>query len=153
MFLDRTDKAILRFLQKDSSVSNLQLSFAIGLSPPACLKRVKRLKKEGVISREVALINQEKLGPCLHIIMNIEMERDRLDLNKAFINKMKIAPEVKQCYQVTGDTDFILLVTVADIQSYEAFCKKEIYSETNMKNFRTHISMNRVKFETSVLIE
>ncbi len=153
MFLDRTDKAILRFLQKDSSVSNLQLSSAIGLSPPACLKRVKRLKKEGVISREVALINQEKLGPCLHIIMNIEMERDRLDLNKAFINKMKIAPEVKQCYQVTGDTDFILLVTVADIQSYEAFCKKEIYSETNMKNFRTHISMNRVKFETSVLIE
>lgn len=153
MFLDRTDKAILRFLQKDSSVSNLQLSSAIGLSPPACLKRVKRLKKEGVISREVALINQEKLGPCLHIIMNIEMERDRIDLNKAFINKMKIAPEVKQCYQVTGDTDFILLVTVAGIESYEAFCKKEIYSETNMKNFRTHISMNRVKFETSVLIE
>ncbi|WP_428197365.1 Lrp/AsnC family transcriptional regulator [Aliivibrio kagoshimensis] len=152
MFLDRTDKAILRFLQSDASVSNLQLSSAIGLSPPACLKRVKRLKKEGVISREVALVDQEKLGACLHIIMNIEMERDRLDLNRAFIQKMKAASEVKQCYQVTGDTDFILLVTVADIERYEAFCKREIYSEPNMKNFRTHISMNRVKFETSVVI-
>lgn len=152
MFLDRTDKAILRYLQQDASVSNLQLSSIIGLSPPACLKRVKRLKEEGVIACEIALLDQTKLATCLHMVVNVEMERDRLDLYEKFVKHIKKAPEVKQCYRVTGEIDFVLLVTVENMQDYEAFCHRHLYSEPNMRNFKTHISMNRIKFDTSAII-
>lgn len=152
MFLDRTDKAILRHLQQDASVSNLQLASLIGLSPPACFKRVKRLKQAGIIASQIALLDQDKLGRCLHMVVNVEMERDRLDLYEHFIKHIRNAPEVKQCYQVTGEIDFVLLVTVQDMQEYEQFCQRHLYSEPNMKNFKTHISMNRIKFDTSAII-
>jgi Lrp/AsnC family leucine-responsive transcriptional regulator len=99
MFLDHTDKAILRYLQQDASVSNLQLSSIIGLSPPACFKRVKRLKSEGIIVSQIALFDQAKLGSCLHMVVNVEMERDRLDLYEKFIRHIRTAREVKQCYK------------------------------------------------------
>lgn len=152
MFLDRTDKAILRQLQDDASMTNVELADRVGLSPPACLKRVKRLQKEEVISRKVALLDQKKLGPCLHMVVEVEMERDRQDLYKAFIQRVKKAQEVKECYQVTGEVDFVLLVVVPDMPTYQEFCDRLLYSEPNMKNFRTLISMNRVKYETSVHI-
>ncbi|GIC75534.1 Lrp/AsnC family transcriptional regulator [Moritella sp. F3] len=152
MFLDRIDKAILRQLQQDASVSNLQLASLVGLSPPACFKRVKKLKSAGVIARQVVLLDQDKLGVCLHMIVNVEMERDRLDLNDGFIKRIRKAPEVRECYQVTGEIDFVLLVTVENMQQYEDFCLRHLYSEANMKNFKTQISMNRVKYDTCAVI-
>lgn len=86
------------------------------------------------------------------MLVNIKMERDRLDLYNEFIKHMKAATEVKQCYQVTGEIDFVLLVTVQNMQDYEYFCQRYLYSDTNIKNFTTHISMNRVKFDTSAII-
>ncbi|WP_017222649.1 Lrp/AsnC family transcriptional regulator [Moritella dasanensis] len=152
MFLDRLDKAILRQLQQDASVSNLQLASLIGLSPPACFKRVKKLKSEGIIASQVVLLNQDKLGACLHMIVNVEMERDRLDLNDNFIKHIRTAPEVRECYQVTGEVDFVLLVTVENMLQYDDFCQRHLYSEPNMKNFKTQISMNRVKYDTCAMI-
>ena len=152
MFLDRIDKAILRQLQQDASVSNLQLASLIGLSPPACFKRVKKLKSEGIIASQVVLLNQDKLGACLHMIVNVEMERDRLDFNDGFIKHIRRAPEVRECYQVTGEVDFVLLVTVENMQQYDDFCQRHLYSDPNMKNFKTQISMNRVKYDTCVII-
>src|SRR5690606_34135227 len=104
MRLDRIDRRILALLQRDSSVTNLALAEQVGLSPPACLKRVKRLKDEGVIAREVALIAPEKLGQLLHVVVEVVMERDRKDLYAAFLRRVETAREVKQCYQVTGET-------------------------------------------------
>jgi Lrp/AsnC family leucine-responsive transcriptional regulator len=153
MFLDKLDKTILRQLQDDASMSNLALSRLIGLSPPACLKRVKRLEREGVISARVALLNPEKLGACLHMIVEVRMERDRAELNSQFIKLVQNAKEVKECYKVTGEIDFVLVVTVTDMQAYENFCQRVIYSDANMKNFRTLISINRTKYITSVSIE
>jgi len=152
MFLDRLDKAILHQLQQDASVSNLQLASLVGLSPPACFKRVKKLKNEGVIASQVVLLDQDKLGTCLHMIVNVEMERDRLDLNGGFIKHIRTAPEVRECYQVTGEIDFVLLVTVENMQQYDDFCRRYLYSEPNMKNFKTQISMNRLKYDTRAVI-
>lgn len=152
MFLDRLDKAILHQLQQDASVSNLQLASLVGLSPPACFKRVKKLKNEGVIASQVVLLDQDKLGACLHMIVNVEMERDRLDLNDGFIKHIRTSPEVRECYQVTGEIDFVLLVTVENMQQYDDFCRRYLYSEPNMKNFKTQISMNRLKYDTRAVI-
>jgi Lrp/AsnC family leucine-responsive transcriptional regulator len=152
MFLDSLDKAILRQLQSDASISNLKLSSMIGLSAPACLKRVKRLEKRGVISKRVAILDQSKLGPSLHMIVEISMQIDRLDLREGFAKKVKAAAEVKECYIVTGEVDFVLVVVVPDMPSYEDFCQRVIYQYENLKTFRTLISMNRTKFTTQIEI-
>jgi Lrp/AsnC family leucine-responsive transcriptional regulator len=83
----------LRQLQEDSSITNVELSNKVGLSAPACFKRVKRLKEEGVIRKEVALVNHAKLGFMIHMVVEVFMERDR--------------PAVKECYKVTGEVDFV----------------------------------------------
>ena len=152
MFLDSLDKAILRQLQSDASISNVKLADIVGLSPPASLKRVKRLELQGVISKTVAILDQSKLGNSLHMIVEIMMQQDRLELNAAFVKKVKRAEEVHQCYKVTGEVDFVLVVVVPDMPSYDKFCERVIYSEANLRNFKTLISMSRVKYDTKVFI-
>ena len=152
MFLDRLDKNILQQMQRDASISNLKLAEIVGLSPPACLKRVKRLQQQGVICAQVALLNESAFGTSLHMIVEIMMQQDRLDLNDSFIKRIQAAEEVHQCYKVTGEVDFVLVVVVPDMPSYEDFCQRVIYQEQNLRNFRTLISMNRVKYDTRVHI-
>ncbi|PPC78653.1 Lrp/AsnC family transcriptional regulator [Pokkaliibacter plantistimulans] len=150
MELDRIDRAILSTLQQDCSCTNLQLAEQVGLSPPACLKRVKRLTDEGYIDKKVALLVPEKFGPCLHMVVEVIMERDNKAMYQRFLNRAVAAPEVKQCYRVTGEVDFVLIVMVPDMDAYEAFCDRVLHADDNMKKFRTLISMKRDKFETAI---
>ncbi len=85
--LDRIDRNILNILQLDSRISNQDLAEQIGLSPPACLRRVRRLREEGVIMGEVALINPRMVGRYINIIVEVEMVRDQLDIYDAFKRK------------------------------------------------------------------
>lgn len=153
MSLDRIDRNILTLLQHDCSLTNVQLADQVGLSPPACLKRVKRLVAEGYIARQVAIVAPEKLGPRLHMVVEVFMERDHKHLFQVFVKKVLAAPEVKQCYQVTGEVDFVLVVMVKDMVAYELLCDQLLYSDPNVRKFRTLISMKRDKFETAVDVE
>jgi Lrp/AsnC family leucine-responsive transcriptional regulator len=151
--LDRLDRRILHELQHDCSLTNLVLAERVGLSPPACLKRVKRLVADGVIARRVALIAPEKLRQWLHIVVEVQMERDRKDLYQRFLARVIAANEVKQCYQVTGETDFVLIVVVPDMDAYDRFCDRVLYAEPNMRKFRTMISRFRNKFDTALDVD
>lgn len=148
--LDRIDRSILNILQLDSRISNLDLAERIGLSPPACLRRVRRLREEGVIMAEVALVNPRMVGRYINIIVEVEMVRDQLDIYDAFKRKMDGAPEVTQCYQVTGDVDFLLMLMVEDMESYETFTRKYLSTDANLSKFRTLISLRRDKFSTAI---
>lgn len=152
MFLDRVDKAILRELQLDCSITNIELASRIALSPPACLKRVQRLHREKVIAKQVAILNPSKLGNTLHMVVEVTMERDRKVLNDAFIRHIRAVPEIKECYQVTGEVDFVLIIDVPDMKAYNEICEHILYSNENMKSFNTLISMNRVKYDTQLVI-
>tara|TARA_R110002049_G_scaffold129626_15_gene287553 strand:+ start:2340 stop:2807 length:468 start_codon:yes stop_codon:yes gene_type:complete len=153
MHLDRIDRRILATLQRDCSLTNLALAEEVGLSPPACLKRVKRLTEEGVIARRVALLAPERLGQPLHVVVEVQMERDRKDLYAAFLRRVQTAREVKQCYQVTGEVDFVLIVVVPDMDAYDRFCDAVLYADDNLRKFRTMISRFRNKFDTSLDLE
>lgn len=153
MRLDRTDRRILTLLQQDCSRTNLALAELIGLSPPACLKRVHRLVAQGYIARRVAILAPEKLGELLHIVVEVQMERDHKTLTEQFIKRMQGAPEVKQCYQVTGETDFVLIVVVANMDAYDRFCDRSLHSDPNMRKFTTMISRVRSKFDTALDLE
>jgi Lrp/AsnC family leucine-responsive transcriptional regulator len=153
MNLDNLDKKILAQLQSNSDISNLQLAEQVGLSAPACLKRVQKLKQSGIIEKQVAILSPDKLSPCLHMVVEVEMERDRFDLDQEFLKHAIAAPEVKHCYQVTGEVDFVLIVTVPDMPAYEAFCHRVLYKEKNLRKFRTLISITRHKFDTQVNLD
>lgn len=148
--LDRIDRHILNLLQQDNRISNQNLAEQVGLSPPACLRRVRKLREEGVIMADVALINPRVVGRYINIIVEIEMIRDQLDIYDAFKRKMDSVPEVTQCYQVTGEVDFLLMLMVEDMEAYEQFSRNYLSTEPNLRKFRTLISLRRDKFSTAI---
>lgn len=150
MQIDNVDKRILMLLQQNSRITNAALAEAVGLSPPACLKRVKRLRDTGVITREVALLDPKLAGQGITMIVEVEVERDRSDLFQQSIRRIRASREVTQCYQVTGEVDFILIVNVESMEAFQAFTERVLYADPNLRKFRTLISMNRIKFTTEV---
>ncbi len=150
MEMDRIDRHLLNLLQQDNRQTNAQLAELVGLSAPACLQRLKRLRSSGIIQREVALLDPSMVGLPLTMIVEIELERDRPDLYERFSRIVEKAPEVSQCYRVTGEVDVVLVVMVADMAAFDAFVQRVLYADSNMRKFRTLISMKRTKFNTAV---
>ncbi|MBD3896909.1 Lrp/AsnC family transcriptional regulator [Halomonas sp. ML-15] len=146
--MDRLDLRILDQLQHDASLTNQALAERVGLSPSACLKRVRRLKASGVIQREVAILAPDAFSASLNMVVEVTMARDDKALYRDFIQRVETAPEVTQCYQVTGEVDFVLIVSVPDMQGYDRFCESVLYAGGGMHKFRTLISRKRNKFET-----
>jgi len=150
MEIDKLDRRILALLQKNNRVSNVELAAEVGLSPPACLKRVKRLRDAGVIYADVALVNPELAGNKMTLMVSVEMERDRKDIYQTFRQSILQASEVTQCYQVTGSYDFILMICVADIVAYEAFVERVLHTDLNIRKFHTSLSIRTVKYSTEI---
>lgn len=153
MELDRIDRSILAILQKNNRIANVDLAEAVGLSAPACLKRVKRLREGQVIVGDVSLINPALAGNKMTLIVSVEMERDRGDIYSIFRQAIEQAPEVTQCYQITGSYDFLIVVSVADIQAYERFIERVLHQDKNIRKFHTSVSTKTVKFSTEVNVD
>ena len=151
--MDAIDQRILDRLQQNADVTNQALAEQIGLSPSACLKRVRRLHESGIIDRIVAVLNPQAIAESLYLIIEVTMERDNKRLYKRFEDRAIARSEVKQCYQVTGEIDFILVVSVPDMQAYDRFCDAVLYADDNMRKFRTLLSRRRSKFDTSTTID
>ncbi len=152
MDLDAMDRRILEQLQQDAALTNQDLADTVGLSPSACLKRVKRLRESGVIDRVVALLNPEAIAACMYMVVEVIMKVDDKKLYARFEKRAIAAPEVKQCYKVTGETDFILIVSVPDLDAYDRFSNAVLYADSNMKKFRTILSRKRCKFDISTAL-
>lgn len=150
MDVDRIDRNILMLLQKNNRIPNIDLAEQVGLSPPACLKRVKRLRESGVISGDVSIINPELVGNRITFVVSIEMDSDRGDVYKSFRQSIQKYPEVTQCYQISGSYDFLLIVQVESILAYEHFIEGSLRKDLNIRKFHTSISLRKVKFTTEV---
>ena len=136
--LDDFDRRILALLQANSRRTGAELSAAVGLSPAACLRRLQRLRDEGVIAREVALVAPEYRERKVAVFVLLTFERDRPDREDQFTRRMREAPEVVQCYHVTGSADYLLGIEVADLEDYQRFTKLHFY-ESYVKRFETHV--------------
>ncbi|GAA2815679.1 AsnC family transcriptional regulator [Aminobacter aminovorans] len=150
--LDELDRRILAVLQQDNRLSFAELAERVASSAASCVRRVRRLREEGVILADIALVDPGRAGKSLTAVVNIELEAERLDLVDAFKREMRAAPEVNQCYMVTGDADFVVMVTVEDIAAFEAFTRDRLYANPNIRKFRSMIMLDRVKFEPRVAI-
>ncbi len=120
--LDRTDKRILAELQKDGSISNLELAEKVGLSASPCSRRVKALTEAGIIGKTVTELNAKALGLNLVALVSISMDRHTPDRFNSFESAVKTYPEVQECLLITGSAaDYQLKVTVTDMEAYQQF--------------------------------
>lgn len=120
--LDRLDRRILEALQKDGSISNLELAEKVGLSPSPCSRRVKQLEESGIINRTVTLLNPEKLNLKLTAIIQVSMDRHTPDRFENFEQTLESYPEVIACSLITGQAaDYLVEVLVQDMDGYQEF--------------------------------
>jgi Lrp/AsnC family leucine-responsive transcriptional regulator len=151
--MDSFDRTILTCLQANSRMTAEALSAEVGLSPAACQKRVKRLRDRGVIEREIAVLSPRAVARGLTLIVEVTLERERAEILDAFKRRMRAAPEVMQCYYVTGSADFILILTARDMSDYEDFTRRHFFAESAVSRFNTNVVMDRVKVGLSVPLE
>lgn len=143
--LDELDRALLREWQRDCRQSSQQLSQRIALSPTAIQRRLKRLRDSGVIVAEQALLDPERVGRPLTIIVLVSMARGRSAHIDEFKRRCLGMAEVQQCYYVTGEQDFVVLLSVRDMAQYEALTQKLFLSDPVFEKFQTLVVMDRVK--------
>jgi Lrp/AsnC family transcriptional regulator, leucine-responsive regulatory protein len=152
--LDSVDLALLDALQINSAQSNQALAASLGLSPPTCLRRVKRLRDAGLIAREVALLDTDKLaalqGHGLTAIVEVSLDRQGADALAAFEARVVRDAAVQQCYRVSPGPDFVLVVAVADMPGYQALAQRLFTSDANVRNVKAFFSIQRAKFEPKV---
>lgn len=149
--LDATDLQLLDQLQRDASLSNQALAERVHTSPPTCLRRVKRLRDAGLIERQVAILQPEKLaasiGHGLTAIVEITLDRQDADALQSFEDRVATDDAVQQCYRVSPGPDFCLVVHAMHMPDYQALAQRLFTSDANVRNVKAFFSVKRSKFE------
>ena len=142
---DRFDRRILSELQKDGSLSNLELADRVGLSPSPCSRRVKALEEAGVIEKRVTVLNRKKLGFSLTVLINIGMDRHTPERFERFEKEVNELPEVQECYMITGlQADYQLKVVVPDMDRYQEFLLNKITRIPGVTGVHSIFVMRRI---------
>lgn len=153
MDLDRIDRHILSLLQRNNRLTNVELAQQVGLSAPACLRRVRALRDAGVIEADISLLSPDAIGRKVTVIVGVTMARGSTDVLDAFKRKMQATPAVTQCYLVTGDVDFVLVVQVEDMNAYQAFLERVLYDDPAVREMTSQVVVSRTKFEPNPPID
>ncbi|MBP6012050.1 MAG: Lrp/AsnC family transcriptional regulator [Alphaproteobacteria bacterium] len=143
--IDDIDRNLLRAIQRDASLTTDALAGLVGASPSAVQRRLARLKKEGVLVGQVAVIRANLVGQSQTFVVGVEIERKRVDLYAAFRQWLDRTEEVQQAYNVTGASDFILIVTAASIEQYDALMEEMLKENPNVKKFVTSAVLQTYK--------
>lgn len=143
--LDRFDMAILDILQRDNRTAQRVIGEAVNLSAPAVQRRIKRLEDTGVIRGNVALVEPASVGQSITIFVEVEFISETAELIDIAKREFSRTPQVQQCYYVTGEADFMLVIVVASMTEYEQLTKRLFFQNHNVKKFRTFVVMDRVK--------
>ena len=154
--IDATDINLLDLLQTDASLSNQALAERVHVSPPTCLRRVKRLRDAGLIEREIAILQPDRLaaalGHGLTALIEISLDRQGAEWLEAFEARVVLDDAVQQCYRVSPGPDFMLVVHVADMPAYQALAQRLFTSDANVRNVKAFFSIKRAKFQPRVLL-
>ncbi|MEX0759152.1 MAG: Lrp/AsnC family transcriptional regulator [Tistlia sp.] len=145
MALDQIDKRILRELQRDGRLQNVELARRVGLSPSPCLRRVRLLEEAGIISRYVAVVDQAKVGLSLSMFARVWLTAQDAETIDHFIEAMRRLPEVVECYIMLGESDALLRVVVADLEGYRRFQSTHLTRRNGIQNVKTDVPSQTVK--------
>ena len=154
--IDPTDIKLLELLQNDASLSNQALAERIHVSPPTCLRRVKRLWDAGFIEREIAVLSPDKLAAVVDVgltaLVEISLDRQGAEWLNAFEARAVADDAVQQCYRVSPGPDFMVVVHVADMPAYLALVQRLFTQDANVRNVKAFFSVKRAKFMPKVIL-
>ena len=145
MELDRFDRQLLKLVQEDAGMTADALAARIGLSPSAIQRRLRRMRDDGVIVRDAAIVDPVHLGRPTFFITSLQVERERPELLMQLRHWLSGQEVVQQVFYVTGEADFILVVSAPDAASYDAFMSRVLAEHPNVKRFTTNVVLNLVK--------
>lgn len=152
--IDQTDLLLLDALQQDASLSNQALAARAHISPPTCLRRVKRLVDSGLVEKQVAILGADKLTPLLGhgltAIVEITLECQGEEAQAAFEQRVATDAAVQQCYRVSPGPDFVLIIHARDMPDYLALAQRLFTADANVRNVKSYFSVKRSKFGTRV---
>ena len=153
---DATDWQLLDWLQRDASLSNQALAERVHVSPPTCLRRVRRLQESGLIEHQVALLQPDRLaalqGHGLAAIVEVSLDRQGAGHLDAFQARAIADDAVQQCWRVSPGPDFVLVVHTRDMPAYLALSQRLFTQDANVRNVKVFFATQRAKFETKLPI-
>ena len=151
-FIDEIDKRILRELQADGRVQNVELARRVGLSPSPCLRRVRRLEEAGIVRGYAALVDQAKVGLRFTLFARIWLTAQDAETIDRFVAAMRRLPEIVECHIMLGDSDALLRVVVEDLDAYRRFQSTHLTATNGIRNVKTDVPSETVKSGVAVPI-
>lgn len=145
MQLDDFDRHILDLLQQDAARTAESLAGEVPLSASAIQRRIKRLKEDGIIRREIAVVDAEKLGAGVTFIVGLQVEKERQDLLQGLRRWCERQVYIQQAYYVTGEVDFVLVVTTPGMAQFEMLMQRLLEDNPNVRRFETNVAMSVLK--------
>ena len=143
--MDKIDLHIIKLLQENSKITNLELSKNIKLSPAPTLERVKKLEQSGVIQSYHAKVDSTKLGLNVSTFVLVSLAWQKENALENFINQIQTIDEVTECYIITGDGDFLLRIICQDIPAYEQLLFKKLSQIVEVERLKTLMTLSKVK--------
>ena len=153
MKFDEIDKKILNILQENGRITNADLAAKVGLSPPPMLERVKKLEKNGVITKYVALLDPKKINKSTIIFVSITLARHRLKSIDQVKEEFNSFPEILECYSVTGEEDYLLKVAVKDVEEYENFMLHKLAKIPAISRIKSFVVLSTLKYNTKISVD
>lgn len=143
--LDAFDRRLLEVLQADARLPVPQIAERVGLSSPACYRRIRRLREIGALEREIAVVRARTMGWPLTMLVLVTMERERTHLIDQFVQSLNAEPEIIEAWYVTGDHDFVLRMVARDMESYDDLATRLFHGDNNVRNFKTLVVLRNSK--------
>jgi Lrp/AsnC family transcriptional regulator, leucine-responsive regulatory protein len=139
--LDARDLTLLALVQRNNQMPARLMAEKAGLSESAALRRLRRLRNDGIIAADVSIVQPSALGLPLTVIVLVSLAREGAAVVDSFATRLGAQPEVRQCWYVTGDADWVVVLRLASMESYESFTRKVFLSDPNVLTFRTLVAM------------
>ncbi len=151
--IDRLDRQILELFQSNTRLTTGEIGERVGLSPTACQRRLNRMRRDGCIEQEIAIVSPKLVGRPLIMMVQVFLERGESSLIQRFKHLIRQRDEIMQAYYVTGEADFLMLVSMRDMEEYEKFTLDVFFDNPDVKSFVTSTVMDRTKVGFALPIE
>lgn len=150
--LDAIDRKLLCELQRDASLSHAELADRVGASTASCWRRIRALEADGVLGSHVRLVDAGLVGRGVHVLCHLRMKSHAAEAVEAFEAFVASRDEIVECYSMSGDWDYLLLVLVADVEDYNHFLMRTVLRHPSVSTGSSHFALARVKYTTAVPI-
>ena len=148
--INRSDRRLLNALQQDTTLSQIDLAERSGKSRTSVWRRIRELEEAGLIEGKVALLNPEILGLQIHVMLSVSMVKHSDRTRKDFEAHVQTLPEVMECYSVSGDRDYVLLILSRDMESYNNFLNRHILDHPSVHSASSSFALRRIKYTTAL---